>query len=298
MPDFGDISIPGGAETTSTEQSTTTQTPEIESQGGSAGVDLNDDTLVRGVPGYNEPVRYGDLAKRLQADYTRKTQEVQKQKTQYETEWQTRQRELQERQRHVESIAAQLASRQNNSGTPQNDPLLAELTSAQYIDGAKMGKFINMVQEKGFAPIVKAFADRDQIIQGMYNQVLELQKTVKDLQGVRQSADFDGKINRWLTEGGYPQEAAQLAKELYLAYEGDNLDDEFPQIFEQRWTQLQNVLRAQDRKRVDDAKRQGMRLPGRGGQGATGKPIGLKGHEKARDVAASLWDQIQTGEET
>lgn len=293
---FGDVSIPGGGSTST--DSTTNAAPQAPNSGAGSAVELNDDTLVRGVPGFNEPVRYGDLYKRLQSDYTRKTTEAQKLRQQYETEHQTRTREIQDERKRLEGIAATIAGRQGSQGPASADPVLAEIVNSKFLDGASAGKLVNLIQEKGFAPIISAFKERDQILTGMYNVIQTLQKQVNELSSAKQGVDFDGKINRWLSEGGYPQEAAQLAKELYLAYEGDDLDNEFPQIFETRWNQLQGILRAQDRKRVDEAKRLGRQIPGKGGSGSTGKPIGLKGHEKARDVASALWDHLQTGEET
>lgn len=294
MPDFGDISIPAGGTTSS--DVTTPQTPETPASGSPSTVDLTDDTLVRGVPGYSEPVRYGDLQKRLQADYTRKTQEAQRAKTQYETEWQTRQREIGDERKRLESLAQTLLQRQS---TPvAQDPLFQKLASAKFIDGPLMGEFITTINEKGFAPIVKAFQERDTITQSMYQEMLELRKMVTSLTSQRQAEGTETKIDRWLAEGGFPKEAKKLAKEIYSAYEGDDLDTEFPNIFAERWNELQTILRAQDRARVEQAKRSGQRLPGRGGSGTPGKPIGLKGHEKASDVASALWEAMQSGEET
>lgn len=283
-----------GFEPTSTGQTNTAeQTP----AGGSNVVDINDDTPIKGVPGFNEPVRYGDLYKRLQGDYTRKTQQIAKEKQAFEAERQRYQQEIQGERKRLEQMAQTVLQRQS-SPTNQTDPLFQKLSTAQYIDGPLMAEFITNLQQNGLAPIVKAFQERDQITQNLYKEILELRKTVSQLHGRTQEQDFEGKINRWLTEGGYPQEAKDLAKEIYNAYEGEDLDSEFPQIFAARWSQLQNIMRAQDRKRVDEAKNLSRRLPGRGGNGAPSKPIGLKGHEKARDVASALWDAIQSGEES
>lgn len=273
----------------------TNQTADQTPAGGSNVVDISDDTPIRGVPGFNEPVRYGDLYKRLQGDYTRKTQQIAKEKQAFEAERQRYQQEIQAERKRIEQMAQTVLQRQTAGQTNQTDPLFQKLSTAQYIDGPLMAEFITNLQQNGLAPIVKAFQERDQITQSLYKEILELRKTVNQLHGRTQEADFEGKINRWLTEGGYPQEAKDLAKEIYNAYEGDDLDSEFPQIFAARWSQLQNIMRAQDRKRVDEAKNLSRRLPGRGGNASPSKPIGLKGHEKARDVASALWDAIQSG---
>lgn len=294
MPDFGDISIPAGGSTSS--EVSTPQTPETPSQESST-IDYGENTLIRGVPGYNEPVRFGDLQKRQQADYTRKTQDFSKQRTQFESERAEFQRHQQTERARLESLAQTLIQKQGSTN-PATDPLFQKLASAKYIDGPLMSEFINTVQEKGFAPIVKAFQERDTITQNMYQEILELRKLVTGLTSARQAEGTESKIDRWLQEGGFPKEAKKLAKEIYSAYEGDDLDTEFPNIFAERWNELQTILRAQDKARVEEARRQGTRLPGRGGNGTPGKSIGLKGHEKARDVASALWDAMQVGDNT
>jgi hypothetical protein len=244
-----------------------------------------------------QPVKYGELYKRLQADHTRKNQALARERENLQREIQVeRERITAERQR-AESIAAELLRRQGGQGGAVNDPFLNELSSAQYIDGKMAAKLVDVIRNQGFAPVVQAFKERDQIIQGMYNELLTLRKAVQEVAGRFGNQDFDSKINNWLKDGGYPPEAADLAKEIYLAYEGNDLDEEFPQIFAARWRQIQDAITRTQREKVDAARR-APRLPGRGGTGSPSKPIGLKGHEKARDVADSLWEVLQArGEE-
>ena len=290
--------IESGAASTASPSTTPITTPAPTSEGGFSGIDINDDTPVRGVPGYNEPVRYGDLYKRLQGDHTRKTQAVEKEKQRLATEHQTRMGEVQAERKRLEQIAAGLVSRQQSQTSPINDPFIQELSSAQYVDGKLAGKLMGYIQQNGFAPIVKAFQDRDQITQGLYNEVLDLRKIVKGLSDSHSGQDHDNRINQLLATNGYPPEAAQLAKEIYSAYEGDNLDEEFPAIFENRWNQLQSIFRNVDRQRVDAAKRGQVRLPGKGGTGTPGKSVGLKGNESAKQIADALWPIIATESDT
>ena len=253
--------------------------------------DLADDTLIR-VKGQGEPVKFGDLSKRQQADYTRKTQQAQQLQA---TATRERQQLAAERAR-LEGIAASLASRQDGRGGDA-DPFLAELGKAEFIDGKTAVKLVQALQQQGFAPIANAIAERDKVITQLYQHVVQLSNTVKEMGGRFGQTDFDGKINNWLKEGGYPLEAADLAKEIYLAYEGDDLDNEFPQIFEARWNQIQTILDGQRKAKVDAA-RTLPKLPGRGGNGTASKPIGLKGTENAKQTADMLWDALQAGEQT
>lgn len=255
-------------------------------------VDISDDTLVR-IPGQATPVKYGDLYKRLQADHTRKTQAAEKLRQQYQTQ---NQQVAQERSR-LEQIAASLVQRQNQPQGDQsaNDPFLTELGQAKYIDGAMAVKMVQQIQQGGFAPIAKAIQDRDKIITGLYQQVVNLSKTVQQINGRFSGQDFEGKIDRWMSDGGYPTEAKQLAKEIYLAYEGEDLDQEFPAIFQERWNQIQGILEAQRKSKVDAA-RAFPKLPGKGGAGVAPRGISFKGNETPKQITDALWDSLQNNE--
>lgn len=255
-------------------------------------VDISDDTLVR-IPGQATPVKYGDLYKRLQADHTRKTQAAEKVRQQYTTQ---SQQVAQERSR-LEQIAASLVQRQNGGGESATDPFLAELGQAKYVDGAMAVKMIQQIQQGGFAPLAKAITDRDKIISGLYQQVVNLSKTVTQINGRFSGQDFEGKIDGWMTNGGYPPEAKQLAKEIYLAYEGDDLDEEFPRIFQERWGQIQNILESQRKAKVDAA-RQFPKLPGKGGSATAPRGLQFKGNETPKQITDALWDSLQGGDNT
>ena len=252
--------------------------------------DLNDDSLVR-IKGQAEPVKYGDLSKRLQADYTRKTQQAQKLAQQAAQD----RKELAQERARLEGLATQLASRDNNN--QQVDPFMEELGKAEFIDGKTAVKLVQAMQQGGFAPIAAAIQERDKVITALYQHVVQLSNQMKEMGGRFGNQDFDGKINGWLKAGGYPPEAADLAKEIYLAYEGDDLDNEFPQIFETRWNQILSILDNQRKAKVEAA-RLTPKLPGRGGNGSASKPIGLKGNETAKEAADLLWEAMQGSEAT
>jgi hypothetical protein len=253
--------------------------------------------LVKGVPGFNDPVRAGDLYKRMQGDYTRKTQAAEKLKTQYETEHKTRQGEIATERQRLEQIASSLLSRQQSSAQPTADQqFLDGLKSAEYIDGPTMSKFAQTMQDKGFTPIVKAFQERDQILQSMAQQLITLNQHVQQMQSKTGTQDLDSKIAKYVTDLGYPTDANRYAKEIYAAYEGDDLETEFPEMLRERMDGLSNMFRNVDRQRIDAARRPS--VPGKGGSGTTGKTIGLKGTESAKETADMLWEAMQTHENT
>lgn len=257
--------------------------------------DLSDDHLVR-IPGQSEPVKYGELSKRLQADYTRKTQEASRLKQQYEREkaaWGTQ--KAQEEQ-NLRSIAASLLAKQNQGSTPAvNDPF-AGLDKLQSLDGPTAAKLFNHIRENGFSVIAKAIGERDQVIQQMHNQMLEMNKTMTALQGKSSGSDFNSYISKTLTDSGLPPQAAEWAKEVYLAYEGPDLAQEFPEILSKRWNQLQGIYASSQKAKVDAARSQRSFFPGKGGQGSPSRGASLlKGNETAKDTADKLWDALQAG---
>ena len=254
--------------------------------------DLSDDSLVR-VKGQGDPIKFGDLTKRQQADYTRKTQQAENLRRQATKE----QEEVRRERARLEGIAASLASRQQGGQNGQVDPFLEELGKAEYIDGKTAVKIVQAIQQQMGAPIANAIAERDKVIKQLYTQVVRLSNQQQQIDSRFGSQDFDGKINKWLSDGGYPPEAADLAKEIYLAYEGDDLDNEFPEIFARRWTQIEQIHEKRRQAKVEAARRAPM-LPGRGGNGSASKPIGLKGNESAKTLADSLWDAMQAGDQT
>lgn len=293
-------SIDSGAGGSVTPQST----PNLGGGTGSGGVsdsqqtaaptiyDLNDDTLVR-VKGQGDPVKFSDLSRRQQADYTRKTQAAQNLHRQATTERQ----QVQAERARLETIAAQLAARQGGNQTNQSDPFLTDLGGREYIDGKTAVEIVRQLQENGLAPIANAIGQRDKVIQQLYNQLTSLTKHVQEMGGRFGQSDFDGKIQKWVAYGGYPPEAADLAKEVYLAYEGEDLDNEFPEIFARRWQQVENIFNARREAKVNAA-RQAPKLPGRGGNGSASKPIGLKGNESSKETADLLWEALQAGSGT
>ena len=260
----------------------------------SGPVDLSDDTPVRW-PGEKEPIRYGDLAKRLQADYTKKTQSFSREQQTFQQQMNQARAEIAAERARLEQLAASLLQRQN--GQPQ-DEFLNQLTGKPYIDGQTAAALYKELKENGLGQVFQEIQKRDQVSQMLYGEVMSLRKELQSLRGNHVNQQFEGKINRWLTDGGYPPEAAELAKEIYLAYEGDDLDAEFPTIFQNRWNQLQNIFRSQQQQKVEAAKKRPFSFPGKGGNGTPGKTIGLKGNESPREAADFLWDALQASDQT
>lgn len=255
--------------------------------------DFSENDLVR-VPGMAEPVKYGDLHKRLQADYTKKTTEAARMRQQLEKERQEWQSSRAKEEENLKRLATELLAQSRGQGGGQGNDLYAKLEGMNYLDGKTAAQLFKDLQENGVGSIKTQLQERDNVIRALYSQVVQLNNTVNGLQGNYKNNSFESLIDRTLKEKGLPPEAKDFAKEVYLAYEGDDLDDEFPTILENRWNQLTGLFNASQKARVEAAKKKPFPIPGRGGNGTAGKPLDmLKGHESAKKTTDVLWDMIQ-----
>lgn len=257
-------------------------------------VDLTDDTPVRWV-GEKEPIRYGDLAKRLQAAETRKNQAFSKQQREFARQQEEWKRQVAEERQRLETLASSILTQRANTGQPQ-DEFISTLQAQPYIDGKTAAKIVQELKEKGIGGVTQQIAERDRVIQYLANQLQTIQRDVQGLRGTYASQAFDGKIRNWVKQLDLPEEAVEFAKELYSAYEGEDLDDEFPGILERRWGQLQGMFTQQQRAKVEASRKRPFTLPGRGGNGVPSQNIGLTGRESPRDAADKLWALIQNAD--
>lgn len=233
-----------------------------------AVVDIpGDDALVK-YPGAEKPVKFKEI-RNFQAQWTREAQR------RAEIE-----RKLQEREAQIQRYEQerQRAARQpQQSGQPDVFEALRQLP---YLDGETAVGVVQGIQRE--------IAMRDQAMLMMAQQMRKMQQQFGSIHENHSNAAFDAKINKWLTEGGYPQEYADLAKEVYLAYEGDDLDYEFPQIFAERVSQIEKAIEAK-RAREIAAQRQNRFVPGKGGQVGPSKPLTFKGNESPKEITDALF---------
>jgi hypothetical protein len=86
---------------------------------------------------------------------------------------------------------------------------------------------------------------------------------------------------------------------LYSAYEGDDLDNEFPTILQERWNQINGIFNEQRQQTIERNQRSPFPLPGRGGSGTPSKALPkFRGDETAREMADTLWEELHAGVRT
>jgi len=261
-----------------------------------SAIDLSDDHLVR-YGNQKEPVKFGELFKQRQSNFTRNEQRLARERENWQRERDAWNQTKQSEEMQLKQLASELLSRQNQGRQGNKDDLLSKLESMQWIDGKTAANMFREIQEKGFGNVAQAIGQRDKLIEALYSKVVNLSKNYETLNSVHTQRGFESKISKFVSDTGLPAKATNFAKALYLAYEGDDLDEEFPEILTNAWNEQLSLIREMDKERVDQARRSPFKLPGKGGNGVAGKPVSLKGDESAKETTDFLWEFIQNGQD-
>ena len=242
-------------------------------------IDLSEDSMVR-LPGAKDPVRYGDHNRTFQSEFTKRAQEASKLRAQ-----------LQEYQRREQENQRRAQSQQQQQQRAQRPNKLAELAqslkSLTYLNGEQAAGVVEHLTQQ-FAANEQELQKRDYALGLMYKQMKQMEQTVNGMARKNSSAEFGSKIGKFVKDAGLPDRANRWAQELYLAYEGDDLDVEFPKILRERWEELTGIHEEQRKARVDQARRQPF-VPGRGGNGSPSKPLANYSRASAKEIADAIW---------
>lgn len=257
----------GGGSTTPTTNSTPaagqTSTPAEPSV-----FDANDDSLIR-VKGSDKPVKFGDHVRGFQSQFTKASQEAARYK-----------KELTEERARREGLER---SRANAPAQPNNQPdVYASLEALPYLDGKQAAEVVRSIAAQ--------IGQRDQVLVATLKQIQQLKTIVNELHGNHTNQGFEAKIGKWLQDGGYDTGYSDLAKEIYLAYEGDDLDAEFPRIFASRVEQIEKLFDAKRQAKINGARKPAF-VPGKGAVVGPSKPLEVKANASAREIADMFWNQ-------
>lgn len=230
-------------------------------------IDVADDTLIS-IKGQEKPVKFGEHVRGFQSQFTKATQELARYKA-----------ALQERDQKIKAFQ----DAQKRTTQPQQPDPLSQLGEKPYLTGQEAADMVNQFRGE--------LQRRDQIVVAALRELVAMKQVLGGLHDNHTNSAFDAKINKWLTDGGYPAEAADFAKELYLAYEpGNGLDEEFPTILKTRWEQLNKVVEASRQAKLRAA-RQPAFVPGRGGEARPSKQLEIKPEATSKDIAELLWNK-------
>jgi hypothetical protein len=236
-------------------------------------IDVDPDNTYIRIKGQDKPIKFGDYGRDFQARFTRATQESAQLK-----------RQLQAIQAEKTNWEASQRGGQNQPGGSANQDVFGDLKKLPYLNGEQAHAMAQSIAEQ--------IKTRDMVTLGMLKQFQALKSTVEQLNGAHVNNRFEGVISGAMKQHGIPDELKDWAKEVYLAYEGDDLDSEYPTIIQNRWEQMKKVLSAQQKVQLEQAKARKW-VPGVGGNAVPSKPLQFKGDESASSVAESLWESLQ-----
>jgi hypothetical protein len=233
-------------------------------------IDIDDGAMIR-IKGQDKPVKFGDHVKGFQSQFTKASQRAAELERKLQHESQLRQQ--------FEQQARAAAQRQQGGG--QQEDVFASLRQLPYLTGEDA---VGVVQN-----IAQQIQQRDQVLMGALKKMQQLQQVVNGLHSSSSQSAFEGKIAKYLQEGGYdPAHYGDFAKELYVAYEGDDLDSEFPQILASRIEQLEKAFAAKNAAKVAANRKQPF-VPGRGGSTHPSRPLEIKPNASSREIADLLF---------
>ena len=249
-------------------------------------IDISDDTMVR-LPGAKDPVRYGDHYRNFQSEFTKRSQDAQRLRQQ-----------VQQAQQKIKEFESRQRQQQNPQGQPAQQSKLQELASnlksLTYLNGEQAASVVDHVMQE-MASSQQELHKRDTALALMYRQMKSMDQQLKQLYSQHTNTSFDSKITRFVKDSGLPEKAADWAKKLYLAYEGDDLDQEFPKILKQEWEAIGGLVRDTEKQKLERA-RQVPFVPGRGGNGTPSKPLEGFAKKSAKDIADAFWPGMVDGE--
>ena len=260
------------------------------SSGAPSIVELSEDSMVK-LPGAKDPVRYGDHYRTFQSEFTKRAQEASRLKQ----EAQQLRQQLQEHQRRLQQGQQQQGQgQQPPSATAKLGELANSLKSLTYLSGQDAARVVEHLTQQ-FAGQEAALQRRDLAIGLMFKELKKMGGTLNQLHSSHTSTEFESKITKFAKDGGIPDRLLPRVKELYLAYEGEDLDQEFPQILKGWYDDVQGAFRDNERKRVEDARRQPF-VPGKGGNGTPSKPLANFARSSAREIADAVWPGMVDGD--
>lgn len=241
-------------------------------------IDVDDNALIR-VKGSDKPVKFGEHVKGFQAQHTRAAQKA----AQLEKELVAERQRRSDYERRVQQATGQGGNQPN----PGNQ-LLEQLKALPYLSGEQA---VGVVEG-----ITQQIKQRDMVTLALVQQIKQMKGVLDGLNQSHVMSGFDSKVNRWVKEANIPAEATEWVKKLYLAYEGDDLDQEFPAILKGEWENLNRLITSQRDAAARKAREDRLFVPGRGGNAGPNKPIQLKGSESPKDLADKLWEQFNESE--
>lgn len=229
-----------------------------------APLSLSDDALVN-IPGRDKPVKFGEWRRGLEGEYTKAKQTLSQLTPEVER--------LRQKQ-------AEWERQQGQANRPDpNRELLGKLEQLKYLDGGAAKELAEYFQNQ--------LSTRDQVLGMALKALGQVRGQVNTLAGSAGEQAHAAKISRFVKEGGYGEELNDVAQTVYAAYEGADLDEQFPGILKSHVEAIEKYIRARDKKALEKARERTAWVPGKGTSVTPGQPLN-EGFKTPQEVAKAV----------
>lgn len=236
--------------------------------------DVSDPNALIRIKGSDKPVKFGEHVGGLQSQFTKASQKAAQFERELAQEKALRQNLEKERQRY-----------EANQRPPQAQPDVFEALGAlPYLTGQDAVKVVQNIGEQ--------IQQRDMVLIAALKELQSLKNAFGGIQETHTNSSFENMISKTLAANNLSPKYAQVAKEIYLAYEGDNWNEEFPQMLSSRLEELRGIWEEERQAKVNANRRQ-VFVPGRGTQVQPSKPLQLDPRLSPKQVADELWKQME-----
>jgi len=263
---------------------------------------LAEDALIQ-LEGMDEPVRFGDF----QADHIPKSEftklrqadkaELQKQVAAVQQQYA---QQAQQYQQQLQQYMYQQQQRQQPQGDDPVSQLWSEVADAGgYPTVQHMRRFYELANQQAFMPLAQQNQQILQALQLFYQDYVNTKSQLASIRETNAGTTVENMVAAVMREMEVPDRVVPEVKEalldLYHSYEGDDLNDSFPELAKTRIQQMRKWARALDKA---EKKRASGAPSGGGSPVPTGKRKVPQTDEDMQAMIDASWDRIQGGSET
>lgn len=198
-------------------------------------------------------------------------------------------KQLTEARQQAQQYQQQIQQFRNVAGGQRQDPAaetIAKLRSLTYLSGEEAAGVVEQ--------IIAANRQQQSIAYLLAKRIADLEQSLSGVRGQYASQSFGQKIAGFREQLQIPERFQKRLEELYLAYEGDDLDQEFPKIAKEWYDDISAAFTEAQKAKLEQARR-GPFVPGRGGQGSPSKPLDFTGAESVAEQAQKAFDAFGLG---
>ena len=227
------------------------------------------------------------------SEFTRLRQRDAQERQHAEQASRQREEQLVERERQILQAATILQQRLAQ-GQPTQDPY-SKLRELSYVPGETLAEQLESLRRNDIGGLQNELKRRDQAIQLLHKQLQATQQAIQTMQGRSVESDFSSRLDSVRGQLGLPQEewATEFLKDIYLSHQGDDLNDQFPNMARSRFDALRKALREIDK--AEAAKARALpTLPG-GGSGTPSQRL-KEGYKTPDQLAEAFYSDSKGGD--